>query len=70
MNVPKEVLHLFAFHFELTATAANGGKCFKCTYCGVWTQHPETGPEALEVCPQRDRRSRENRRKGDRRGRL
>jgi hypothetical protein len=68
MQAPKEVRHVFAFHFELTAKAANGGRCYRCVYCSTWTQNPETGLEAIAVCPQRDRRLRENRRKRDRRG--
>ncbi len=69
MDAPKEVRHLFVFAFDLTAQSLSGGKCYRCRYCNAWIASPDdmNEPELVTVCPQRERR-RGDRRKRDRRG--
>ena len=66
MTPPKEIRHNFLFAFDLTSSSADGWQVFRCSHCGAWTEDRETGPAALAICPQRDRR-RNQRRKTDRR---
>lgn len=67
--VPVEVQHKFAFAFDLTQEAANGGKCYRCSACRTWTQNPVAPELIYHVCPQHDRRK-GTRRKRDRRETL
>lgn len=66
MAVPKEIQHNFVFAFDLTAQAVNEGRCYRCSYCSSWTQHPTSDEATEQICPQRDRRHGERRTRGRR----
>jgi hypothetical protein len=53
---PENVRHVFLFSFDLTTAAIDNRRVFKCRYCDVWTDNPETGISVMQVCSQRDRR--------------
>lgn len=65
---PEIVRHAFLFSFDLTSAAIDNRKVFKCKFCNIWTDDPETGIAAVQICTQRDRR-RSQRRKASMGGR-
>lgn len=66
-NPPQIVKHNFLFAFDLTTASADGSQTYRCSHCQAWTADPKTGPAALAVCSQRDRRTKQRREQKERR---
>jgi hypothetical protein len=59
--VPDVVRHNFLFAFDLTESAIDNRKVFRCKYCNRWTDNEQSQIAIMGICPQRERR-REQRR--------
>ena len=67
--IPDAVKHYFLFAFDLTETAIDNRKVFKCKFCNRWTDSEQSEIAIMQVCPQRERRQMQRRKesKGGRR---